>query len=75
MRSQTSTMTVRWLGTLFHKITFELLQRGMQSVVRAASLGQLARASVTAVPSAGASVTPATPPAAGLPLVQAPGAV
>jgi len=44
----------------------------MQSVVRAASLGQLARASVTAVPPAGVTVTAPLPPASGLPLVQAP---
>jgi hypothetical protein len=45
----------------------------MQSVVRAASLGQLARATVAAVPPAGAALTKPIPPADGLPLVQAPG--
>jgi hypothetical protein len=45
----------------------------MQSVVRAASLGQLARATATAVPPAGAALTKPVAPAGGLPLVQAPG--
>ncbi len=45
----------------------------MQSVVRAASLGQLARATATAVPPAGAALAKPVPPAGGLPLVQAPG--
>jgi len=44
----------------------------MQSVVRAASLGQLARATATAVPPAGAALAKPVPPAGGLPLVQAP---
>jgi hypothetical protein len=41
--------------------------------VRAASLGQLARATATAVPPAGAALAKPVPPAGGLPLVQAPG--
>jgi hypothetical protein len=45
----------------------------MQSVVRAASLGQLARATATAVPPAGAALAKPVPPAGALPLVQAPG--
>jgi hypothetical protein len=45
----------------------------MQSVVRAASLGQLARATATAVPPAGTALAKPVPPAGSLPLVQAPG--
>ena len=45
----------------------------MQSVVRAASLGQLARASAIVVPSAVTSVKETPLPSAGLPVVQASG--
>ncbi len=41
--------------------------------MRAASLGQLARATATAVPPAGAALAKPVPPAGALPLVQAPG--
>ena len=45
----------------------------MQSVVRAASLGQLARASASVVPSAVTSVKETPLPSAALPVVQASG--